>query len=140
MQKTSTLKEVNGNHYTPVLIAARPDRKRDSVRAMLKAIPQLKIIGQADDGPAVLKIIADQRPALVLLNANLPDDKTWAVLKQIKTEWPQTPCLVLVDTIDQRPMAETAGADGVLMAEFSITEIGATIDKLLSRVEEDKRV
>ncbi len=136
MQQVSISSKIaKANHYTPVLIVARPDRKRDSVRAMLKAIPQLKIIEQADDGPAALKKIANHRPALVLLDSNLPENKVWSVLKQIKAEWPQTLCLILIDTSDQRPMAETAGADGVLVAEFSITKLGATIDKLLSYSE-----
>jgi len=132
-QASINAKRTGLNHCISVLIASRPDRRRDGVRAMLKAIPHLKIINQADDGPTALKMMADHRPALVLLDSNLPDGTAWTVLKQIKTEWPQTLCLALIDTIDQRSMAETVGADGILMTEFSMMELGAAIVRVLTK-------
>lgn len=127
------LKEDNGYHNASALIVARSDRKRDSLRALLKAIPQLRIIGQVDDASSALKLIADHQPALTLLDFNLPDNEAWTVLKQIKTEWPQCRCLVLIDTIQQRRMAEAAHADGMLANGFSIDEFFAISDRLLSR-------
>jgi len=124
-------KDLNIYDNTPILTVIEPGRRGDSVQAVLKAIPRLKIIGRVDNGPAAVEIITAHQPALVLLDANLPGDKVWTALKQIKTEWPQTPCLVLVDTLEQQQMAEATGADEVLVAESSITEFCATIEKLL---------
>ncbi len=134
MKKTSSsiLKEVSANAFTSIFIIAKPGRRRDSLRAMLKTITGLKIAGQADDGPTTLKMMVDCRPKLVLLDSNLPDDKAWTVLTLIKSKWPQIPCLVLVDTLDQQQTAKIAGADDVLITEFSITKLDTTINELLS--------
>jgi DNA-binding NarL/FixJ family response regulator len=116
----------------PVLIIARPSRRRDSLRTLLKATPRLRIVDQVDDASSALKMVAEHRPGLLVLDAGLPDDGVWMVLRQVKAEWHQTRCLVLVDTIQQRQMAETANADGILVNGFSIDEFFTAIDRLLS--------
>ncbi len=120
-------------HNRLAFIVAKAGRRRDSLRAMLEAVPhQLEIIGQADDGSAALKMIADHHPALVLLDSNLPDDKVWTVLQQIKTEWSQIRCLVLVDNIQQEQAALVAHADRVLVNGFSLAKFLSTMEELLS--------
>jgi DNA-binding response OmpR family regulator len=90
------------------------------------------MIGQADDGPAALKLVAEHNPSLVLLDSHLPDDEIRAVVEQIKTEHSQTCCIVLADTIEQQHIARNAGADEVLPKGFPITSLLGTIHKLIS--------
>jgi DNA-binding NarL/FixJ family response regulator len=111
---------------------------RDSLRALLRAIPQVRVIGQVEDGPSALKMLIEHCPSLVLLASNLPGDGAWGVLKQTKAEQPQTRCLVLADTIHQQCKAEAAGADSVLLAGFPATKFFATIEELLSVPVESK--
>lgn len=99
---------------------------------LLRAVPQTRIIGQADDAPSALGLVADHYPDLLVLDAGLPDDGVWTVLEQVKAEWHQTCCLVLVDTIQQRRMAETANADAILVNGFSIDKFFTAIGRLLS--------
>lgn len=138
------------------LVAARPGRVRDGLRALLATIPWLKVIGQADDGASALEIVAEHQPALVLLDTNLPGGEpfdggrpvrgrpvhgrpvrthsgAWAVLKQIKARWPQVRCLVLTGNGRQGQTARAAGADGVLIRGFSTAELLTAIERLLSR-------
>ncbi len=120
------------NSDISALIVASPGRGRDSLRALLRAIPRLEIIGQVDDAPSALKIVTDHHPALMLLDTSLPNDEAWNVLQQIKAKWSQTQCLVLVDTIRQQQLAEAASADGVLVKGFSIARFLTTTERLLS--------
>ncbi len=121
------------NNRAPTLIVVRPGRMRDSLRALLRAIPQVRVIGQVEDGPSAQKMLIKHCPALVLLASNLPGDEAWGVLRQTKAEQPQARCLVLADTIHQQWMAEAAGADSVLLAGFPAAKFFATIENLLSR-------
>ena len=118
-----------------VLIVARPGRIREGLRALLRTIPRLEIVGQVDQGSAALEMVTRERPALVLLNSSLPFEETWMALKQIKAEWPQTRCIVLVDNTQQQGMAQAAGADGVLLKGFAAETLFMTIDEALMRVD-----
>ncbi len=122
-------------NYIPVLIVARPGRMRDSLRALLRAIPQLEIVGQADNGSSALGMVTNYHPSLVLLDSDLPDDEAWTVLKKTKSEWPQTRCIVLANSVHQQWLAKTAGADSVLLTGFPATKFFAAIEALLPQYE-----
>ena len=115
-----------------VLLVARPSRMRDGLRALLRTIPYLKVVGQADDSPSALTIFSEQHPALVLLGANLPSEEVQSVLAQTKAEWAETRCIVLVDSFQQQWLGETAGADSVLLTGFQPAKFVSTIEELLS--------
>jgi CheY-like chemotaxis protein len=115
-----------------VLIVARPGRRRDNLRALLRAVPQLHSINQADDGSMALHLVNGQRPTLILLDSNLPEIETRLVLEQVKTKPASIHCLVLADTLEQRRLAEAAHADAVLTADFSITNFLTAAEKLLN--------
>jgi len=119
---------MNGDIST--LVAARPGRVRDGLQALLAAIPQIEMIGQADDGASALKSVVEHRPALVLLDTNLPGNEAWVVLRQIKAQWPQARCLIMSDSGQQRRAAKAAGADGMLLKGFLAAELVATIKEL----------
>jgi DNA-binding NarL/FixJ family response regulator len=108
---------------------------RNGLRALLRTMPKIKIVGHVDQGSAALEMVTRERPALVLLNSSLPFEETWMALKQIKAEWPQTRCIVLVDNIQQQGMAQAAGADGVLLKGFAAETLFMTIDEVLMRVD-----
>jgi DNA-binding NarL/FixJ family response regulator len=119
-----------------VLIVARPGPLRDGLRALLTTVPQIELVGQVDNAPSALKMVAERRPAVVLLNPDLPGDEVWTVLKGIKAEGSQTRCIVLADNIQQQQVAKAAGADYALLKGFAATRLLRTIESLLSSAEE----
>jgi DNA-binding NarL/FixJ family response regulator len=114
-----------------VLIVAPPSRLRDGLQAMVRAMPQIEDTVQADNGPAALRMLTEHPLALVLLDADLPGEEAWTVLRQIKARWPQTRCLVLVSNDQPRQIANKYGADAVLVKGFTGTTLTETIAKLL---------
>jgi DNA-binding NarL/FixJ family response regulator len=118
----------------PVLIVARPGRMREGLRALLRMIPTIELVGQVDQGSAALERVTQVRPALVLLDASLPFAEMELALRQIKVEWPQTQCLVVADTIQQQGLAQAAGADGVLLKGFAAEMLFTTIEEVLARI------
>jgi DNA-binding response OmpR family regulator len=77
-------------------------------------------------------MLKERRPALVLLDINLPGHKVSTVLRQIKIRQPQTWCLVLTDDVRQQQMVRDAGADVVLLKGFPAARLFATIEGLLT--------
>lgn len=118
-------------HDTAVLIVARPGRMRDSLLALLKSAPGISVVGQADSGASALSMIAMYRPALALLDTDLPDDQAFAVLEQTKTLEPRCRCLVLADEMRQLQDAMSAGADAVLLKGFPAARLFEVIENLV---------
>ncbi len=115
-----------------VIIAARPGRMRDSLQLLLKTIPGIEIVGQADNDSMALRMVAEHRPALVLVDTNLCDDGALTVLGQIKAQESQTRCLVLADNGQKQEDAAAAGADAVLRKGFPAEELFDAVERLLS--------
>jgi DNA-binding NarL/FixJ family response regulator len=117
-------------HLTPALIVAKPGSLHDGLLALLTAIPQLDVVGEADDADLALQMVAKRRPELVLMDADLPQDEAWEVLGKIKTEWPAMQCVVLAGDVQQRQAAEAAGADIVLLKGIPAAKLIASIEAL----------
>ncbi len=114
------------------LIIAPPGRLRDSLRVLLRASGRIGRVEETDDARFGLQSIAEHPPGLVVLDAGLEEDDAPGILPQLKGEWPQLPCLVLVRSLDQEPMARAAGADAVLQAGFDTETFFSTIEHLLA--------
>jgi DNA-binding NarL/FixJ family response regulator len=109
---------------------------RVSLQALLAAMPELEKIELADDDATALELVAEGGPAVVLLDTNLPgDDGVWAVLEQIKAQWPQVQCLVMADNNRQKQAAQDAGADEVLVKGFPTLELFVAVERLLLQKE-----
>lgn len=115
-----------------ILVVAKPGRLREALCALLKATFWPELISQVDDGPAALKLGVKHDPNLVLFDSHWPDDEIRAMVGQIKTEWPQTRCLVLANTAEQLQVAKNAGADEALPKGFPITNLLEVVNKLMA--------
>ena len=113
------------------LIVAHPGPVRDGLRALLTAIPQVASLKEIDDALSALQVVEEHRPALVLISVNSTDDKVWNLLAQIKAKHPQTRSILLVNDVQQQQLAQTAGADGVLLKGAPASRLSATIKHLL---------
>ncbi|NIO40084.1 MAG: hypothetical protein GTO41_07775, partial [Burkholderiales bacterium] len=81
------------------------------MQVLLEAIPTIDRVSQADDVASALAMGADHSPALVLLDSDLADQELLAALLKLKSKWPGTKCIVLVDEERNREAAKAAGAD-----------------------------
>jgi DNA-binding NarL/FixJ family response regulator len=116
-----------------ILIAAKPDRMRDSLYTLLKTMTGLDIVGPADDSSSALRMVSVYSPALVLLDTNMPGEDVFTVLKRIKADGSQSRCLVLVNNILQEQQVRSAGADAALIKGYSAAELFEIIERMLSQ-------
>jgi two-component system response regulator DevR len=110
------------------LIVASPGPLREGLRAALSAIPSLDEVSEVEDTAAAVSRFAGRTPALVLVSTGLDGSNAPENCRQIKSCWPDAPCLMLVDTVGLGPVAKAAGADLVLVK-------GVRPEKLLARIE-----
>ena len=113
------------------LIVAKPGRVCDGLQALLTAIPEISSIAQTDEATSALRMIAERRPDLVLLDFSLTGDEIRAMLRQIKAGSGQTKCLVLADDAEEGQIAEAAGADAILIKGFTAQKFIKTVRRLL---------
>ena len=106
-----------------VLIIAAPSPLQDGLLALMTTSNQISAVFVAEEAFLALRMIKDHRPKLVLLGIHLLEAQM--VLKRIKSQWPETVCIVLVDSVEQE--REVKEADAVFLEGFSpslLLEIG----------------
>ena len=113
------------------LIVAGPGALQNGLLALMTAMPNMEVVGEADDASAALEMVAQHRPNLVLLDTNLPGNEPSALLRQIKYNWPATRCIALADDVQHQQESKAAGADIALVKGFAPTQLIAAVDRLL---------
>ena len=120
---------------TLALIATRPGPLLDSLVALMTTMDQVNAVLIAEDGASALRMMAQHRPALVVIETDLPTEEGHVPLQEIKTRWPQTRCIGLVEDIEQQQETKSAGADVVLIVGFPPARFIAAVEELLSPEE-----
>jgi DNA-binding NarL/FixJ family response regulator len=101
------------------LIFAAPGPLRESLNNFLAALPQVKIVGNAQFLPEALEEISRCAPHLLILDTHHWNGAEIELLRQVKARWPRLYCLVLADRPDQVTAARAAGAEEALLWGFS---------------------
>ena len=94
-----------------VLIADDQLRARQSLKALLRTLPQVAEIHEAADGQEALRCVAETQPDVVLMDVRMPEMDGLQATRLIKTRWPQVKVVVLSMYTEYIDDAVGAGAD-----------------------------
>jgi len=85
---------------------------RDVARLVVDMADGFEVVGEANDGTTGVSAASDLRPALVLMDLNMPDIDGFEATRRIVAEQPQIRVLMLSthDPADYRAQALEAGA------------------------------
>ncbi len=115
---------------TRVLIADDSVRTRDGLRALLTMRPEIEVVGEAANGQDAVRLVAECRPDIVLMDLHMPVLDGVQATVQIKREWPAVIVVVLTLYAVDQSAALAAGADAFLLK-------GGTPERLLAALGVD---
>jgi len=115
-----------------ILIADDHAIVREGLKQILVEIDDIIVAGEASDGNQALERVREEAYDLVLLDISMPGMSGLDVLKQMKTERPDLPVLMLSIYPEEQYAVRTlkAGASGYLTKQSAPEELIAAIRKV----------
>lgn len=105
-----------------IVIAEDHQSLIDGIKLLLESQDWIKVVGQANDGNELLRVVSKQKPDLVLTDIRMPKTDGITATKQIKSMFPD--CKVIAFSMfDQEEIIlqmKEAGASGYLMKNASL--------------------
>lgn len=102
---------------------------RDGLVTVLSLLPDISIVGEAANGVEAVRVVADTRPDVVLMDLRMPVLDGVGATAQILAEVPETAILVLTTYADDASIlgALRAGARGYLTKDAGRAEVAAAV-------------
>jgi DNA-binding NarL/FixJ family response regulator len=113
-----------------IFLVGKPGPRRDALRSLLNAMPELGAVTTADDGPSALLQIRDHAPALVFIAGGLPAGEAAQLIRQIKHASPRVRCFIVADQKSEQDLTRSAGADQVVSTDTPFADMRAIIQKV----------
>ena len=102
---------------TDILIVDDHKLVRQGLVTMLNAEPDVRVVGEASDGRAALRAVAELSPDVVILDVSLPDIGGETISRRLMSKYPSLKIIVLSmhsDPVIVRNMLQTGAAAYVL--------------------------
>ena len=98
---------------------------RNGLRQAIERDPALKVLAEADDGDAAVSLVLELRPAIAVLDIDMPRRDGFAVARAIQQECPQTKLVFLTihGKEDLFHAAMDLGARGYLLKQSALPDI-----------------
>jgi len=119
---------------TTVVIADDHEIVRRGLRSLLEAEGSCRVVADVADGLAAVQIVDKLKPALLILDLNMPRMHGLEVLKHVRTSSPHTRVIVLSMHNDEPYVIEAlrAGAAAYLLKGSESLEIAQALKEVLA--------
>ncbi|MEW9526928.1 response regulator [Microbispora sp. NPDC049125] len=116
-----------------VLVADDQSVVREGLVLLLGLLPGIEVVGSAADGEAVLRLVADTRPDVVLMDLRMPRMDGVEATRRIRAEFPDTQVVVLTTYSDDESVfaALRAGARGFLTKSADAEDIARAVKAVM---------
>jgi YesN/AraC family two-component response regulator len=111
------------NSAVKVLIVDDSNHARRGLRALLATWPQIELVGEAPNGQEAINQVALKRPAVVVMDIQMPDVNGLDAARFIKYCWPEVRVVILSWHGDLRTKAMAVGVDAYLVKGCSGEEV-----------------
>jgi DNA-binding NarL/FixJ family response regulator len=108
---------------------------RHGLRSLLSAEPDMEVVGEADNGRAVVKLVQEKSPQVVIMDISMPDLNGIEATRQILNESPGIKVIALSMHSDSLFVLNMfkAGASGYLLKDCALEELVKAVRTVLSR-------
>lgn len=116
-----------------VLVVDDEPNGRDLLRSHVARRPELRLVGEAEDGPAAVKAARDLRPDLLLLDIQMPGLDGFGVLGELARGREPLPRVVFATAFDQHALrAFEVNALDYLLKPISKARFDEAVDRCLA--------
>ena len=115
---------------TKVLLADDHTILREGLRMVLDAQPQIKVVGEAEDGRQAVELAERLRPDVVVMDIAMPNLNGLEATRQIKRRWPDIKVVILTMHENHQYLMQIvkAGATGAVLKRSAGTELLTAIN------------
>jgi DNA-binding NarL/FixJ family response regulator len=106
---------------------------RAGIRNTLESILNLKMVGEAGNGPELLALLRDLRPDLALIDVTMPQFDPIVAVRRICSEYPELKVLIISaydDAVYVRGLL-TAGAHGYHLKDQPLRDLSLAVERVL---------
>lgn len=107
---------------------------RAGIRNALKELPNLEIVGEVGDGPALFAALAQKQPDCLLIDVSMPDFEPVEAIRQIRARYPAMKILV-ISAYDDDVYVQgflSAGVDGYHLKDQSLSDLRLAVKRVLA--------
>jgi two-component system response regulator NreC len=110
---------------TTIVIADDHGVVRSGLRMLLEAEPDLEVVAEAGDVESARRFVRGHKPAVLILDLNMPGEPSLSAIPQLREEFPATQIVVLTMQDDPAFAREAmrAGALGYVLKEAADAEL-----------------
>lgn len=115
-----------------VILADDHTLVRAGIRALLEKLPNVEVVGEADDGREVLTMVKTHRPDVVLMDITMPGLNGLEAAAHLAREFPEVRVIILSmhNNEEYYWRALKAGAAGYLLKKAATTELETALQRV----------
>ena len=108
---------------------------RAGIRALLEKLPGVQVVGEADDGREVLKLVATHQPDVVLIDIAMPGLNGLEATERLAKEFPDVRVIILSMHHNEEYVwrALKAGAVGYLLKKSATAELATALERVAQK-------
>jgi len=116
-----------------VLLADDHKIVRDGLRSLLEQQPDMRVVGEASDGEAAVRMALDLKPDVVVMDIGMPESNGIESTRRIMRDLPETRIVALSMHSDRQFVSGmlSAGAMAYLLKDSAFEELVSAIDSVM---------
>lgn len=118
----------------PIVLADDHRIVREGVRALLQTESRFSIVGEADNGLAVVDLVERLKPSVLIVDLMMPGLGGLEVIRQVHRRWPRTRIIVLSMHASEGYVLEALrhGAAGYVLKSASSGDLITAVDEVMA--------